>query len=593
MPARPAVNNLEIMEAEKASPGVVFTNATVVDGTGVPAMTADVLVCGDAIAAVRPVGPLVLAAPQGLTAASESTLPSTAQAEAGARNRLYSGLQVIDCTGLVLTPGFIDIHNHSDVALFAEPGAANYITQGVTTVLVGQCGISAAPVAPAPVADAKAAPGLAAHALVTQALAEQAADPGNPAAGRIFATFAQYLDALDHLPRTVNAGSLVGHGQIRLAVMGPDDRQPMEPEMDQMKTRVAEAMEAGAFGLSTGLIYAPGVYAKTAELIEMAQVAGRYGGLYATHLRSEADLMVDAVMEAVTIGRESGLRVQIAHHKASGRRNWGLVKTTLDIMEYARRNGLEITCDVYPYAPSGASIFALMPAWTRIHGPAGIKDFLSDPRSRERIRHELARPSLTWENILFDAGFDGLLVTHSEAYPEYVGKNIAQVAREQGKDPMDLLLDIAATDVNMSMTAGGMSEDDMRYVLAHRLSMVCSDSSATRFGEGRPHPRNYAAFTRVLATYVREEALLTLEQAVYKMTGFPAWKLDLHDRGAVRPGARADIAVFDYWTLDSKATFGDPHHYSKGMAHVMVNGQFVLKDGKMTGARPGRTLRRA
>ncbi len=537
--------------AHSAQPDIVFLNATVVDGTGTPALTADVIVSGDTIVAVMPVAP----------------------PKPDARAQDYAGMQVVDCWGLTLTPGFIDIHNHSDVALFAEPGAANYVTQGVTTVLVGQCGISAAP--------------------MSLAMAKRPGALEFDAGGRVFVTFAQYLDALDHLPRTINAGSLVGHGQIRLAVMGPDDRQPTAPEMDEMKAHVAEAMEAGAFGLSTGLIYAPGVYAKTAELVEMAQAAGKYGGLYATHLRSEADLMVDAVMEAIAIGRESGLRVQVAHHKASGRRNWGLVRTTLDIMEYARRNGLEITCDVYPYTPSGASIFALMPAWARAHGPAGVKDFLSDPRSHERIRRELARPSVTWENILFDAGFDGLLVTHSGVYPGYVGKTIAQLAREHGKDPMDLLLDIAGTDVHMSMTAGGMSEDDMRYVLGHRLSMVCSDSSVTRFGVGCPHPRNYAAFTRVLATYVREEALLTLEQAVYKMTGFPAWKMGLHDRGVIRPGARADIAVFDYWTLGSKATFGDPHHYSEGMAHVMVNGQLVLKDGKTTGAMPGRTLRRA
>jgi len=551
-----------VAEGQKSSPGIVFSNATVVDGTGVPAMTADVLVCGDTVTGVRPVA-------NGATRIARQVVPPGP----GPRAQAHTGMQVIDCTGLVLTPGFIDIHNHSDVALFAEPSAKNYITQGVTTVLVGQCGMSAAP--------------------VTEALAKQSEDPDFAANGPVFATLAGYLDALDHLPRTVNMGSLAGHGRIRLAVIGPDDRQPTAPEMDEMKAHVAEAMEAGAFGLSTGLIYAPGMYAKTAELVELARVAGRYGGLYATHLRSEADLMVDAVMEAITIGRESGLRVQVAHHKASGRRNWGLVKTTLDIMEYARRTGLEITCDVYPYTPSGAGIYSLMPAWARVNGTGGIKDFLADPAGRERIRHELARPSLTWENILFDAGFDGLLVTRSEVYPQYVGKTVARVAREQGKDPMDLLLAIAETDVHMTMTAGGMGEDDMRYVLSHRLSMVCSDSSVTRSGEGCPHPRNYAAFTRALATYTREEALLTLEQAVHKMTGFPAWKLGLFDRGVIRPGAKADIAVFDYWALDSKATSGDPHHYSEGMAHVMVNGQFVLKHGKMTGASPGRTLRRA
>jgi N-acyl-D-amino-acid deacylase len=405
-------------------------------------------------------------------------------------------------------------------------------------------------------------------------------------------TFQEYFRALDDLEMSVNVAPLIGHSQVRRVVIGSDDREPTLAQMDVMRGYVAEAMQAGAFGLSTGLIYAPGIYAKTPEISELARVAGQYGGLYATHLRSEADLMVDALMEAMTVGRESGLRVQVAHHKASGRRNWGLVKTTLDIMEYSRKLGVEVTCDVYPYTPSGAGIYSLMPAWARVRGVSGIKEFVSNPATRERIRKELARPSLTWENILFDAGFDEIFVTRSEVCPQYEGKTLAGIAREQSKDPMDLLLEIAETDVNIGMMAGGMSEDDMQYVLRHRLSMVCSDSRAVPFGVGCPHPRNYAAFTRAFATYARDQASLRVEEAVYKMSGFPAWKLGLHDRGVIRPGAKADIAVFDYWAVNSQSTFGDPHHYSDGTVHVMVNGRLVIKDGQVTPALPGRALRR-
>ena len=280
---------------------VLFRNAIVVDGTGAPSFRGDVGVKGDTIVFVRP---------------------------AKAKKPDYDAVQEIDCSGLVLSPGFIDIHNHSDVAIFLSPDASNYISQGVTTVLVGNCGSSGAPIG-----------GQEPDLLFSGGFQPD------------WRSFAEYMAALDRLPKAINIGSLVGHGQIRRRVVGLEARDPTDEELLQMQEYVREAMEAGAFGLSTGLIYSPGMYAKTPEIVALAQVAGQYGGLYSTHLRSESDLEADAVLEAVQIARASGCRVQVAHLKASGKRNWGMVKTSLDLMEYARRLGVEITCDAYPCTP--------------------------------------------------------------------------------------------------------------------------------------------------------------------------------------------------------------------------------------------------
>jgi len=521
---------------------VLFRNAIVVDGTGAPSFRGDVGVKGDTIVFVRP---------------------------AKAKKPDYDAVQEIDCSGLVLSPGFIDIHNHSDVAIFLSPDASNYISQGVTTVLVGNCGSSGAPIG-----------GQEPDLLFSGGFQPD------------WRSFAEYMAALDRLPKAINIGSLVGHGQIRRRVVGLEARDPTDEELLQMQEYVREAMEAGAFGLSTGLIYSPGMYAKTPEIVALAQVAGQYGGLYSTHLRSESDLEADAVLEAVQIARASGCRVQVAHLKASGKRNWGMVKTSLDLMEYARRLGVEITCDAYPCTPSGASLFVLYPGWARSGGKTAVQKLAKDPAARAKIRRELQKPALDWENIYFDAGPDGLLITLSNVHPEYQGKTLAEVAKIRGEDPIETIFTLAGEDIDIQMIAGGMSEEDNKTVLTHRLTMISSDSSVIEFGKGMPHPRGYRAFTKVIATYVRDNPIFTLEQAVYKMSGFPAWKLSLTDRGIIRPGAKADIVVFDYWRMGFKADFGDPHHYSDGVVHVMVNGQLVRKDERPTGALPGRVLRR-
>jgi N-acyl-D-amino-acid deacylase len=484
----------------------------------------------------------------------------------------------LDCVGLIVAPGFIDIHSHSDFGVFEEPAALNYLTQGVTLVVSGNCGFSAAP------------------------LPRDNPEIQDMIAGEhwrdyaTWATFSDYLAALDRLPKAINLAFLVGHSTVRTAVLGATDRAPSDRDLEDMKGHVLEAMEAGAFGLSTGLIYAPGIFATAGEITELARVAAGRGGFYATHIRNESDQLVEAYLEAARVGREAGIPLQVSHLKASGKRNWGLVDTVLDLMEDHRRLGLEVTCDVYPCTASATGLYSLFPAWARAGGKKGFREVLKDPAARERMRRELARPSRDWENILFDAGFDGLLVTTSRVFPEYLGRTVAEIARSAGgrasSDPMDTLFDLVEGDVDLGVAAGGMSEADVRQVLRHRLSMVVSDGSIQTPGKGCPHPRSYRFAIRTLANYARDERVLTLEQAVHKLSGLPAWKLGLSDRGVVRPGAKADLAVFDLWGLETAADFGDPHHYAEGMVHVLVGGRFAVRDGRPTGEMAGEVVRR-
>lgn len=554
---------------------IILRNATIIDGTGAPSRTGDVGVAGDRIVWVGPGG----AGPGGgRTAAGARTGGGGEVAGAKTDGDGRAAPVEIDCTGLIVAPGFIDIHSHSDFTIFLEPSAMNYLAQGVTLLVNGNCGFSGAPLDP-----------------------ERPELLGEDERFRKVVTwtdFAGYLNALDRLPKAVNLATLVGHGNVRTTVLGVGDRAPGAGDLEKMKALVREAMEAGALGLSTGLIYPPGMFATTEEIIELAKVAGEYRGLYATHMRSESDLLVEAVLEAIRVGREAGCRIQISHHKASGRRNWGLVHTTLDLMDYYRRFGVEVTCDVYPCTAGATGLSALFPPWTQRGGKEGFLALLKDPEKRERIKRDLSRPNPKWPNLFFDAGPTGVRVAESRVLPQHLGKSIADIAREGGigpagpSDPLDVMLHLIEKDFGLGVTVNGMSEDDVRHVMSHRLSMISSDAAVVLPEEGLPHPRSYRAFTRTLATYARDERVLTVEQAVHKMTGMPAWKLGLFDRGVVRPGAKADLAVFDLWGLRTASDFGDPHHLAEGMVHVMVNGEFVIRDGKRTSAMPGELVRR-
>jgi N-acyl-D-amino-acid deacylase len=484
--------------------------------------------------------------------------------------------KVLNCEGLIITPGFIDIHNHSDIDILAVPTADNYVMQGVTTIVVGNCGSSCAPLT-------EKNKNLLVKSLPSYAK-ELQIDWEN---------FREYLERVEKASPSINFVALEGHGTVRSAVLGLERREPTIQELGEMKLYVQEAMEAGCFGLSTGLIYDPGVFSKTYEIISLAKVVAQHGGVYASHIRNESDLLLDAVNEAITIGENAKIPVEISHLKACAQRNWGLVKNALELITYGRHKGVEVTCDVYPYNAWMTDLLSLLPPWTREGGLENTILKIRNKDSREKIIEDLKKPSLEWENSLYDVGADFITLAYAERHKRFEGKTLSQIAKELGKDPLETVLKIVEEDgYSAQIVGGGMSEEDVEYIIKHPLSMISSDGSITKFGEGKPHPRFYGTFPRVIARYVKEKRILSLEEAVKKMTGMPAWKLRIWDRGIIRPGMKADITVFDYWQIRDTATFENPHSYPEGIKHVIVNGILVVADGVHTGMRSGRVLKK-
>jgi len=524
----------------------VLRNGRIVDGTGSPWYRGDIAVDDGRIAAVGTVE--------------------------------MDGDIELDLDGDVVTPGFIDIHTHSDFTLPANRDAHSKVRQGVTLEIVGNCGTSAAPrygPAARSVNDWFASRGL-----------NDAIDPDE------WTSLADYFEYLASDGLSLNVGSLVGHGNIRAAIMGYEDRSPSSDELDEMRRLVDEAMADGAVGLSSGLFYPPGCYADVEEVVALAEVAAEHGGFYATHMRSESDELVESVEETLEIGRRADIPVQVSHHKAIGPDNWGKVRATLRRMELVRqREGLDVQCDQYPYVASSTSLGALLPNWAHDGGDDALLERLRDPETRSRIQDELkADRTSSW---------DGILVTgiQNPDLKDCEGKTIAELADREAEErvPAEILLDIVLDDENRTMHVNfGMDETDVRTVMRHELTMVGSDGSSLcpcgPLGEGVPHPRNYGTFPRVLGHYVRDKEVLSLERAVHKMTGMPASRLGLDDRGVLKRDSRADITVFDPDTIEQTGDFLEPAVYPDGVEHVVVNGEFVVRDGDHTGARPGEVL---
>ena len=521
---------------------LIIRGGIIVDGTGTPPFKADIGIRGDTIAKI---GDL-----------------SGASAE-----------HVVDASGLVVAPGFIDIHNHSDLAIFAVPTADNYIMQGVTTLVVGNCGFS-----PAPITEVN-------REQVDRMMRVLGVDE-RPS----WSSYSEYLEALERLEKSINVAPLIGHNTVRGAVMGMENRAPSKRELREMKRIVEEALRAGAHGLSTGLIYLPGVYSRTEEIIELAKPVGRIGGIYATHMRNEGEMLVDSVMEAIRIGLESGAAVEISHLKVSGRANWGKMKTVLGIIEDYARRLYDVSADAYAYAASSTSLMSALPPWALEGGPSRLLERLRNPEIRDRIRKELEREGLMSGRRLY---WDDISISYSPSHPEYEGRRLSQLAEEHGTDPFDFMVSLLLDDeAGTGMIIHGMSEEEVRLAVSHPLVAISSDGSVKKPGQGKPHPRNYGAFPRVIAKYVRDEKVLSLQEAVRKMTSLPARKMRLWDRGMVRPGMKADLVIFNYYTIRDTATFNNPHQYPKGIHYVIVNGEIVVEDGEHTGAKPGRLLRK-
>jgi N-acyl-D-amino-acid deacylase len=528
---------------------LLIQRARVIDGSGAPSFVADVAIRGDTIAAVG---------------------PSTA-----AQSRA-----IIDATGMTVAPGFIDLHTHSDYTLLVNPLAESKVHQGVTTEVIGNCGSS-----PAPLGDE-------AYPIIRARMEQQY---GLEVSWR---ALAGYLERLTEAGMAVNVVPLVGHGTVRSAVMGYAQRAPTAGELRRMQELVADAMAAGAFGLSSGLIYAPGCYADSDELIALVKVVGQAGGMYFSHIRGESDTVLEAAQEAISVGERAGVAVQISHLKTAGRENWEKTPALLDLLDRANASGLDVTGDMYPYTAAATSLGALLPPWVHEGGLANLLPRLRDPQVRARIRHDIEQGLDGWWNPLRATGWPGVQIARAAQHRSYQGMRFTDVAALRQQDPLEAALDVLlAEEGNAGVVLFMMGDAQVETILRHKRVMIGSDAGATApygvLGRSHPHPRAYGTFPRILGAYVRERGVISLEQAVWRMTGLTAWRLGLTDRGLVRPGYKADLVVFDAQRIADRATYDTPHAYPAGIRWVLVNGQVLLHEGERLPILPGRVLLRA
>ncbi|MCS7079444.1 MAG: D-aminoacylase [Chloracidobacterium sp.] len=497
---------------------LLIANARVVDGAGNPWFRADVAVRDGRIVRIG----------RGLSGTAR---------------------RVVNANGLVLAPGFIDVHAHAE-DIFTLPDAENFIRMGVTTLVTGNCGFSVIDVA-------------------------------------------EFLSRYRETPLTVNLATLIAHGSVRAKVMGYADRAPTDAELAEMKHLVAKAMEEGALGLSTGLIYAPGSFAKTDEIVALAKVVAPFGGVYATHMRNEGNGVLEAIEEAIAIGEQAGLPVEISHLKVSSPRLWGASDRMLGLIRAARARGVEVTADQYAYTASSTALEIMLPNWALDGGRTEAVKRLADAETRRKIKDELIE-SLKSKGR---TDFSYAVVAFYGANRDYNGKNLVEVTRlAQGRDDLDAQAEQILTMYEQGgagMIFHGMREDDVIRIMREPFTMIAADAGVRKFGVGAPHPRGYGNTARVLGRYVRELGLLTLEDAVRKMTSLPAQTFRLAGRGLIKEGFAADLVLFDDQAVLDKATYEQPHQFPVGIVLVVVNGVVVLEDGKLTGARPGQALRRA
>ncbi len=454
--------------------------------------------------------------------------------------------KTIDARGQIVAPGFIDVHTHVE-SIYSLPAAENFIRMGVTTLVTGNCGGSSTDVG-------------------------------------------QFLGRIKEQPLAANLATLIAHGSVRRAAMGSDDRAPTPEELKKMEELVEKGMKEGAVGLSTGLIYVPGTYAKTDEITALARVAARYGGLYATHMRNEGNEVADAIRESIQIGEQAGLPVEISHFKISSKRMWGKTPMIIGMVREARSRGLMVTVDQYAYTASSTSLDSRMPSWVRAGGSEEGKKRLADKATRERVVKEM-------KETLKRSGFKDYsyaMVANYGPDRSFNGKSIAEITKQvRGKKDVQNQIEQILTMYEAggaSMVYHGMNEDDVQRIMREPFTMIASDSGVRQADESVPHPRGYGNNARVLGRYVRELGLISLEDAVRKMTSLPAQTFGFRDRGLLREGFAADIVIFDEKTIGDRATFDKPHQFPTGITYVIVNGEVVFGDG-MTGARPGVALR--
>ncbi len=526
----------------------LIRGGTVFDGNGSEAAACDVGIIDDRIAAV---GNL-----------------SSAEAK-----------QVIDAAGLRVAPGFVDIHTHSDISVIYDPDQASSIGMGVTTQVTGNCSLSL---------------GFANNSSVFEFEKRWLAPHG----GRIdWDSFDGFLTRVERGGVATNFVPLAGNGSLRKLVVGMEDRAATYDEMEKMKSLLEGAMQAGVWGFTSGLEYTPSSYATVEEMAELCKVAAKYGGFYATHLRNEGDTLVEAVQEAIDVVEIAGLPLQLSHHKAEGQHNWGKVNTTLGMVNSARQRGLDIQLDQYPYTAfmTGLGI-QVLPPWARSGTPEESSSRLTDPDQRAAIRKEIIDLHPEWADISAFSPWVSIQIGVCRGRHEIQGRNIAELAHEAGVSPIDYVLDLLIeTSGFVSAVNFAIGETDIAEVMRHPWTSIGSDGVGTHPGglasEDKIHPRAYGTFPRVLGRYVREKGILSEAQAIYKMTGLPASRIGLKDRGRIAPGYFADITIYDPETVGDRATFDEPHQFAAGISTVLVNGKIALDSNGPNTARAGRVLR--
>ncbi len=525
---------------------ILIKDATIVDGTGAKAWVGD--------AAIE----------SGRFVALDRHIAGTAR-------------RVIDADGYMLTPGFIDIHCHSDFSLFDHPDADIKLRQGVTLEVLGNCGESLAPLE----GDSRS--------LIQAASDSNIASWDHPLD---WSTYDEYIRTIEASGISINAMGLVGHGTLRLAAMGHSNMPINAEQMDHMKSMLTLSLDEGAAGMSSGLIYAPGCFADTRELIELARVAGGKGGYYASHIRNEADGIITALEEIIRIGRDAEIPVHVSHLKIAGKNNWDLRETVVKKLASARSEGVDITCDVYPYFHSCTTILALLPPWSLEGGMASLMPRLKNPRLRERIIGEIKDGIAGWENMYHNSGWEKIVVSSVQSADKKAveGNSIAAIADERQMDPFDLVLDLVEAENGVvSIICESMNEENMVHFLTLPFAMVGSDGSPN---QGRPHPRLYGTFPRVIRRIVRELGALSMEAAVHKMSGLTARRLGLKETGILGKGFKADAVLFDPLTFGDTATYDHPRNFPQGLLATLVNGEVVIDGQQHSGAKPGRFYRK-
>jgi N-acyl-D-amino-acid deacylase len=533
---------------QNATCDILVKNAVIIDGTGNPFYKADIAINNGKIAKIK-------------------------------RNIETPAHRVIDASDLVVSPGFIDVHSHDDLYLLLQPNAKAKLLQGVTTTVIGNCGISIAPMCDT-------------HRSELQDLLKFIGAEHSGPSDLSGHTISEFLLKIEKVEPAINVATLVGHSTIRIACMGSADRHPNELELARMQLLAAEAMQQGAFGISSGLIYAPGSYAKTDELVALAKAISNYAGIYTSHIRSESDDVERAVTEAISIGESAGIQTHISHHKTAGRSNWGRSCKTLKLMIEARQRGLEVTCDQYPYPASCTFLASVLPPSALAGGPEVFKSRLNNLEIRKEIISKIESESGGWENLLKGTSSEGVIVASSLLRPEYVGRSIAEIATAEGRTSYDVIFDLVVLE-GRGTTAifYSMSEEDVQRIMRFPLTMIGSDG-IPGFGSAKFHPRFTGTFPRVLGNYVRQKGIISLEDAIRKMTSLPAQTFKFFNKGLVKEGFDADLAIFDPATVIDQATFETPGLPPKGICFVVVNGLLSVDEGELTDHRAGRVLRR-